>query len=256
MKHVKLIYLFTVFCAVALSPALVQAQTETLTNKSISDLVSAGLDKSIIITTIKNAAADFDLSANGLIALKNAKVDDDIIAAMVAKANGGGTGSETAHASAPTDYPEMVNHPYFNGRPLDKVIGKVTVVTKALGYAGGDQRYEVKGDKATIRVNSGEDVIFFINTGGAPLPELTLHKAEIKKGGRIVVLAKSRPFNLKGPTFDSGGKPLSFGATPLGNGVYKLVPTEGLEAGEYFFIPKDVNESRFDDYSFAFGIDN
>ncbi len=229
----------------------VQAQTETLTNKSVTDLVKAGLDKSIIITTIKNAAADFDLSADGLIALKNAKVDDDIIAAMVTKASGGNA-AQTAAPVAASGHPEMVNHPHYYDQPLDKEVGKLGIVTKALGYGGGDQRYGVKGEKARVRVATGNDAAFLINTGGAPLPELTLHEAESKKGWRYVVLVKVK---FIGGT-ESGGKPILYGTTSLGNGVYRIAPLETLEAGEYLFLPKNVGESSVDDFSFAFGIDN
>lgn len=54
-----------------------------MTNDKIMELVSAGISEAIIIQSIQNAnVKEFDLSPNGLISLKKAKVPDSVILAM------------------------------------------------------------------------------------------------------------------------------------------------------------------------------
>ena len=118
MKHILLTFLL--FYCVATIPALAQTKakkasaqgTETLTNQSIIDLSSAGLDKDLIISKIQTAQTSFDLSTNGLIALKKSKVDNDIIKAMMNKSNGvpidkASPGSGTKPAQEKTEVAEF-----------------------------------------------------------------------------------------------------------------------------------------------------
>lgn len=67
------------------SPLVAQDhKADTLTNKAVISLKKAALDKKLIIMKIKGSKNAFDLSTNGLIELKKAGVDDDIIEAMLA----------------------------------------------------------------------------------------------------------------------------------------------------------------------------
>lgn len=61
------------------------SQEEIITNKSIQDMVKAGLENEIIIGKINSAVCKFDLSTNALIILKNNKVPNPIIQAMMNK---------------------------------------------------------------------------------------------------------------------------------------------------------------------------
>jgi len=58
-------------------------QTEVLTNKTVVDMVAAGLGSDIIIKKIKTTQTDFNVTAEGLIDLKTSKVPDDVIKAMI-----------------------------------------------------------------------------------------------------------------------------------------------------------------------------
>ncbi len=83
---------------IVLASGLVFAQSaEPITNDDIVKMAQAQLSMSIIVTTIKSATSvKFDLSPAGLIALKDAGVDDRIIEAMMATTRGGGTGETSA----------------------------------------------------------------------------------------------------------------------------------------------------------------
>lgn len=77
-------------------------QIETLNNYSIMNMVKKGLTKSIILLKIKNTPSNFDVSTDALIFLKDNKVDDEIVLAMVEK-------SSTTSASTPQKNAQVNN---------------------------------------------------------------------------------------------------------------------------------------------------
>jgi len=56
---------------------------EVLTNEKVITMTQAGLPASIVVNKIRSSKTNFDTSTDELIRLKNAKVPDDIINAMV-----------------------------------------------------------------------------------------------------------------------------------------------------------------------------
>lgn len=72
--------LFLVFC-----PILIAQQT--LNNDSIIKLVKAGLSDDLILSTIKAAPGAYDISADGIIALKSGGASDKVVTAIVLKAS-------------------------------------------------------------------------------------------------------------------------------------------------------------------------
>lgn len=62
-----------------------QVQTEILSNSDVVSMVKSGLGTSLIISKIKDSKGAFDVSAQGLVNLKNAGIDDGIIGAMLEK---------------------------------------------------------------------------------------------------------------------------------------------------------------------------
>lgn len=81
-----------------LAPGQVQASA-TLTNDDVIKMVRAQLSTEIILTTIESSNAKFDVSPDGLIALKGAGVGDEIIQAMQARMQ---AFARTARTDAPT----------------------------------------------------------------------------------------------------------------------------------------------------------
>ena len=59
------------------------AQSETLTNQNIVEMTKAGLSPEIVRRKIRTSNTKFDVSASGLIGLKNAGIADDVISAMI-----------------------------------------------------------------------------------------------------------------------------------------------------------------------------
>lgn len=90
MKHPSSQQLFATVCvAVALIvflPCPLTGQTPKptiLTNANVLQMVKAGIPANIIVAKIKHSQTDFDTSPKALIALKDARVPDSVIMAMV-----------------------------------------------------------------------------------------------------------------------------------------------------------------------------
>jgi hypothetical protein len=80
MKRALSILFLQIILAVAVS-----AQTETLNNQTIILMTQAGLGKDLIVRKINSANGRYEVSAQDLIALKKAGVDDDVIKLMLEK---------------------------------------------------------------------------------------------------------------------------------------------------------------------------
>ena len=87
---------------VILFASWLSAAEEILTNESIIKMVGAGLGADLITEKIKEATkTDFDLSTDGLVALKEAKVSDEIIRAMKTKKQEASAPAADEEPSAP-----------------------------------------------------------------------------------------------------------------------------------------------------------
>lgn len=80
MRHISLL-----ISAQILATAIF-AQTEILTNNEVVLMTQAGLGKELIIKKIKESTGKYDVSAQNLIDLKKAGVDDSVIETMMEKA--------------------------------------------------------------------------------------------------------------------------------------------------------------------------
>jgi hypothetical protein len=73
-------FLIVMLCAVSIF-----AQAETLTNAEVVEMSNSGLGKALILQKITSSNAKFDVSVKGLVELKKANVDDDVIELMLEK---------------------------------------------------------------------------------------------------------------------------------------------------------------------------
>ena len=90
---------FLALVFLALCPLLVAQQA--LNNDSIIKLVKAGLSDDLIVSTINASPGSYDTSADGLIALKKARVSDKVVSAIIVKSASGGPPA-AAQPSPPT----------------------------------------------------------------------------------------------------------------------------------------------------------
>ena len=86
---------FTILFALAMTMTVAaqtitpQKSAEILSNADVMLMTKAGLAKTIIIRKIKESNGNFDVSVNGLVTMKNAGVDEEIIETMMERSGGG-----------------------------------------------------------------------------------------------------------------------------------------------------------------------
>jgi hypothetical protein len=83
------------------------AQTETLTNAEVIEMSASGLGKALILQKITSTNGKYDVSVKGLVELKKASIDDDIIQLMLEKAK---TQPEVSKEIT-TNQPNQVSNP-------------------------------------------------------------------------------------------------------------------------------------------------
>jgi len=82
MRGLLLVFFMALWPAVAQEPAAPPLSRHMLTNDSVIMLAKAGFDELFIVERIHTSRTRFDTSVEGLIALKQAGVTEDLIRAM------------------------------------------------------------------------------------------------------------------------------------------------------------------------------
>lgn len=158
------------------------AQTEVLTNKDVILMTQAGLGKELIIKKIKDSGGKYDVSAQNLIDLKKAGIDDSIIETMMEKAT---------TTTAKTDQQYSDSQPTFSGNytnSLERIVlspkealhnAKTIAITKSSLHPSRQalekallKRKDWQNYKLNI-VRLKEDADLYIEIGGIPLTILT-----------------------------------------------------------------------------------
>lgn len=88
--------------ALAIFGSFLVAQ-QALNNETIIKMVKAGLADDVIVSTVTVSAANYDISPDGLIALKSAGVSDKVIAAIVTRSSAGSATPTAADSSTPIE---------------------------------------------------------------------------------------------------------------------------------------------------------
>lgn len=117
---------------------------------------------------------------------------------------------------------------------------QVAVTKKRGGLVKSGLLAQIKGEKAAIRIKSGESLGFVVDLPNGVDPiKYQLISLDVKKGQREVILYTRNKFTLD---------LLPFTVSRFGS-VYKFTPSQILPPGEYSFSPPDSNDA------FCFGID-
>jgi hypothetical protein len=266
----------TFFLSWLLTLALIgaaQTKTETLTNANIISLHKAGLDDDIVLAKIDASSCKFDLSTDGLIALKSAGLSKEVIAAMQSKAAGRkiAVAKDTVIHNTPKltekpvakdkfPVPETLNAIYFYdkdaqaAKSLERRDASYKTKKKMLGYGGVSFVYELTGNTSPVRMKAGSALSFIVNTGGPHGEGFILYKTDVTKSSRQAVVSDF------GGAFNSGAKgskgTITLDMRELKPGIYELIPSTKLEKGEYVFIAKNAYTGAGSTASvYAFGID-
>lgn len=243
-----------------------QAQTkaDTVTNKTVIQLKTAGLGADIIKAKIQGSPCHFDVSTDALIALKKANVPDDIIAAMLNKSHSvsGVSTNQTSMADTATNVTPGI---YFcNGKPCRLTELEASVYSQAkmgsgiltaltYGAAKTKMKATLGSDKANLQIEESKPVFYFYfdksssnsfgNNGAqafwfasATSPnEFLLVKFSTTKKSREVVTGSWNSYAGMSSGIDDKNK-VPFKYEKISQGVYKVYTEQDLKDGEYCFM--------------------
>ncbi len=254
-------------CMLAASVCLSQQAVKKMTNEDITAMVSLGLTDEVIIDKVHAAeATDFDTSVAGLTALKQAKVSDAVIRAMINPhppvVNSALSTGQTTPANTNPDDPASSHDPGIymyaaNKDGLHMVMLEPTVYSQgksggvlksAMTYGIAKMKWKavVRGAHANVRSSDNKMAFYFYfeesnaglshaSFGGTTTPnEFTLLKFDEKKDSRETVVMQGNAFGASSGTDEKANT--GFALTKLRPGVYKVVPSTPLKPGEYCFL--------------------
>ncbi len=268
----RFLYAAVLLCTLLACASLLPAHSQDgskrkLTNQDVLDMVSLGLGEDVILEKIRTAPqTDFDTSIAGLTALKQAKVSDGVIRAMInphpaAVSSTPSTGPTTPKNTNPDD-PASAHDPgiYMYAAAKDGthlVILEPTVYSQgksggvfksAMTYGIAKMKWKavVRGAHANVRSSDGKMAFYFYfeesnaglshaSFGGTTTPnEFTLLKFDEKKDSRETIVMQANAFGASSGTDEKANTGFDF--TKLRPGVYKVVPKTPLKPGEYCFL--------------------
>ncbi len=248
------------------------AHAETLTNDSVVMLAGAGLGADAIIAKIKASPTSFDLSTTNLIALKNAKVTDAVIAAMLeasSKPNVSVNSLATSNSADPMA-PHAPGIYIVQGDGATAKMARIDAtnsaqtktsggIASALTYGIAKRKVKtvLNNPSARIQASDARPIFYFyfdqaqtsLSQGGSSSPfaamigmgqnpvtspnEFTMLKFEISDSRRQVDLGSLNIGGMKMGTSDK--QRVAFDYQDVAPGVFRVQPTDDLETGEYGF---------------------
>ncbi|MFN6964910.1 MAG: hypothetical protein ACK4S4_14245 [Pyrinomonadaceae bacterium] len=261
MKVRGLYFVFSLCLLVCM--ASVAAAQETMSNDDVISLTKAGLAPSVVIGKIRTSKANFDLSTDGLIKLKQAGVGDDVVAAMLEAKAGKSITAPAGGADAAGDPNDpMSKHSYGiylyeerdgqrrmtqlkpNVSAQNRTGGMFTASVTPFGLGKVKTKANLPGRTAEMQITTTAPVFYFyldVTSGGlntaSGIPsspsEFTLVRFNQRSDNREVTIAKANSWGGKGGLSDEYVVPLK--AEDLGNGIFRVTPTVELKKGEYGF---------------------
>lgn len=256
-------------CMALLSATNVFAQSEKLTNQSISDMIELGFSESIIMTKIQTSEVDFDISMEALKALKEKGVPENIIVAIM----------NVAQKKSEDESKEPQSGIYYqiNQKTKKKILPTVFSGTKT-NTLGAAFSYGIASSKVKALLNNAQSpniikveddmafIFYFVPQEdhtfrmgasnwwfrSATSPnEFVLVKLSVKKGQRELVIGKVNAYAGSSSSIDAKAT-IPFAIESINEHTFKITPVEPLEPGEYCFVYQGMipsgcsNQSVFD----------
>lgn len=229
-------------------------RAKAITNDSIVRMVRAELDPSIILQTIRTQPQQYDLSPEGILALKSAGVSDDLIAGMQARQAGLAVRSVPAPGVPPVQpMPQDVGVYYKDSHGDWQPLRTERVVFRSSGWLKNAASYGIvkqdmngKIDKpaSSLKVKPGFEVLIYTPEGTEADEYAFLRLREHKD---------SREFRtLSGGVFhsQSGTQRDEVDYTPkrIAPRTYTFTIPANTEKGEYGILPPgSANQRGFAD---------
>ena len=265
--------LLSVFAILLFCP-LLHAQQE-LDNASIIKMVKAGLSAEIVVATVRSQPGHYDVTADGLIALKKAGATDPIISAMIARgsapaAAGSGAADSAAMGTSPlgaNGLPAGVDSVgmYYKDKDGNWTEMGVEVVNfktggalkhiSTVGIVKEDLNGHVGGYHSRLILPNPAEFMLYVPEGTSPGEYQLIH---------FRTSSDSREFRslTGGVAHTSGGAvrdTIDFNPKKIAPRLYSITLSNEIGKGEFGFLPpvdtstgKSVNSSG-KIYTFSFG---
>jgi len=238
--------------------------TDTLTNEKVIKLLKTGFSKDVIKSKISASVTNFDVSTDGLIALKKAGVPDDIVNHMISKppelnsttANQNKSRNNPAPASShlslasgiyyktgKTEYLE-IEPSILTGAKSDRaaqaIFGPIFNSKNSATLSGKKSGFEILEnsptftfvfDTTTTNSLNNDNNRWFSNARSPKEFLLAKLTVNMKKNSREIIVGKDNAFNSNSGIDDK--YVIQFTSKKLLNGVYEIVPEKPLPEGEY-----------------------
>jgi hypothetical protein len=233
----KRILNFVLFAAVAVAQS-------NLTVDKVAAMAQAGLSEDIIMATVKKANQTWDLSADDLLKLKQAKVSDAVIRLMMTgQAHAPATQAPAAApaAAAPSDYPGEIGVYAKKGDAWTEILPEVVNwktggVLKSLGTAGivkGDVNGHIEGASSRNELKTPLDFLI-VAPEGVAITEYQLLKLRTNQSSREFRTVTGGVLHVKGgATRDL----VPFDGKKVAPRIFKVQLPDYVGRGEYGFLP-------------------
>lgn len=253
-----IVILALVATVTATAPA---AGEEVLTNESIIELHKMGFGEDVLIGKIQSTGCNFDVSLDGLKALKEAEIPDAVIRKMI---EAGSPSTNDRPSQQPVTDPNDPLSPQSpgiylfdeNSTPaLTKIEPSVYSQAKsggmwktALTYGAAKTKMKavLAGPTANLSISNSKPVFYFYfeeaesglsyQNGATTSPnefilaEFTVNR---KKKSRELVVGQFNYYGSQSGAIDKTVRPFDF--ERLAPGIYRVTPKEPLGDGEYGF---------------------
>lgn len=235
----------TLFLSALASSILAQSK-KPLTNDDVIQLVKAQLQDKLIVRTIETQESAFDLSSQGLVALKNAGVPDAVLGAMLeARAKGASappslrdpaqSGAASPSDDIPAGLPAELGVFVKGGQGwvrLDESEGKreqdKSFATRLTGFGSLKLKAIYKGSRAAVQLSDGSPT-FYIRTP-VPINGASILRFDAKKNSREVQYAALNSTEYQEL---SGDVAVRAAVKQVGTGVFAIESRSRLTPGEY-----------------------
>ncbi|WP_199554588.1 hypothetical protein [Sandaracinobacteroides hominis] len=239
-----------------------------MTNDAVITLAKAGLPDDAIVAKIRSGPTAFDLSTDGLIALKNAGVSGPVMAAMIAPTPAAAPAELSIDSPDPNvpHYPGLYMLVKNNGTGdkmvrIDATMSNQARTSNLLGYAltmgiaSMSLKASVPGESARIQTKHPQPTFYAFFEESIPR---SLQNANSSTWASGIGTTTSSPAEVSLVRFAEGDNrrdakvgrvniggaktgvmekdQIEFDSEMLKPGVYRIVPAQMLTPGEYGFI--------------------
>jgi hypothetical protein len=251
-----LIRFFLCLTAIFTFVAMAAAQDAPLTKDQVIQMWKAGLSEDVILARVNAEPAPMKLSADDLIALKQAGVTDNIIKAMLAPAAASAPApAPDPAAAAPPDanpadeYADLDTGVYYkvNGvwtiMPTEQINWKSGGLLKSIATQGivkGDINGHLKGKESSTILKTPLEILIKTQEGIEATDYVLVH---------LHVNSDNREFRtLTGGVFHASGgsarDAVAFQEVKVGKHVYSItLPDKMTAGGEYAFLAPGLSNS-------------